>query len=53
VAFDLVNKTEGVFNEKKERRQRQGPETKNELYRRMLEACAKNRVEFRYVLKDV
>jgi hypothetical protein len=54
VAFELVKKTEWVFNEKKERWQRKSPETKNELYRRMLEACAKkNRIGFRYVLNDV
>jgi hypothetical protein len=53
VAFELVKKTEWVFNEKKGRWQRKSPETKNELYRRMLGACAKNRIEFRYVLNDV
>jgi hypothetical protein len=53
VAFELVKKTEWVFNEKKVRWQRKSPETKNELYRRMLKACAKNRIEFRYVLNDV
>ena len=53
VAFELVKKTEWVFNEKKGRWQRKSPETKNELYRRMLEACAKNRIESRYVLNDV
>ncbi len=53
VAFELVKKTEWVFNEKKGRWQRKSPETKNELYRRMLGVCAKNRVRFRYVLNDV
>jgi hypothetical protein len=53
VAFELVNKTEWVFNEKKEKWQRKSPQTKNELYRRMLDACQKNRIEFRYVLNDV
>ena len=53
VAFELVKKTEWVFNEKKERWQRKSPETKNELYRRMLGVCQKNRIEFRYVLNDV
>ena len=53
VAFELVKKTEWVFNEKKGRWQRKSPRTKNELYRRMLEACHKNRIEFRYVLNDV
>ncbi len=53
VAFELVKKTEWAFDEKKERWRRKSPETKNELYRRMLEACVKNRVEFRYVLNGV
>jgi hypothetical protein len=53
VAFELVNKSEWVFNNKKDRWQRKSPLTKNEHYRRMLEACAKNRIGFRYVLNDV
>jgi hypothetical protein len=53
VAFELVKKTQWVFNEKRSRWQRKSPQTKNELYRRMLAACQKNRIEFRYVLSDV
>ena len=53
VAFEMVKKTQWVFNKKKDRWQRKSLQTKNELYRRMLEACAKNRIEFRYVLNDV
>ncbi len=53
VAFELVKKTEWVFNEKKGRWQRKSPQTKNDLYRQMLKVCAKNRIEFRYVLNDV
>jgi hypothetical protein len=53
VAFELVKKTEWVFNEKKEKWQRKSPRTKNELYRQMLKACQKNQIEFRYVLNDV
>jgi hypothetical protein len=53
VAFELVKKTEWVFNEKKERWQRKSLKTKNEHYREMLSACVKNRVGFRYVLNDV
>jgi hypothetical protein len=53
VAFELVKKSEWVFNKKKDRWQRKSPLTKNEHYRRMLEACAKNRIGFRYVLNDV
>jgi len=53
VAFELVKKTEWVFDKKKGRWRRKSPLTKNEHYRRMLEACAKNRIGFRYVLNDV
>jgi hypothetical protein len=53
VAFELVKKTEWVFNKKKKRWQRKSPRTKNELYRQMLEASKKNRIKFRYVLNDV
>jgi len=53
VAFELVKKTQLVFNEKKEKWQRKSPRTKNELYRQMLKVCAKNRIGFRYVLNDV
>jgi hypothetical protein len=53
VAFELVKKTEWAFNEKKGRWQRKSSQTKNDLYRLMLEVCVKNRIEFRYVLNDV
>jgi hypothetical protein len=53
VAFELVKKPEWVFNKKKKKWQRKSPQTKNELYRRMLEACQKNRIGLRYVLNDV
>jgi hypothetical protein len=53
LAFELVKKTEWVFNKKKDRWQRKSPLTKNEHYRWMLEACAKNGIGFRYVLNDV
>lgn len=53
VAFELIKKTEWVFNEKKVRWQRKSPQTKNDLYRQMLKVCAKNRIEFRYVVNDV
>ncbi len=53
VAFELVKKTEWVFNEKRGKWQRKSPQTKNELYRRMLALCMKNHIEFSYVLSDV
>jgi hypothetical protein len=53
VAFELVKKTEWVFNEKWGDWQRKSPLTKNELYRRVPSACAKNQLKLRYVLSDV
>jgi hypothetical protein len=53
VAFEMVKKSEWVFNEKRKKWQRKSPRTKNEHYRRMLWACHGNRIEFRYVLSDV
>jgi hypothetical protein len=53
VAFELVKKTEWVFDKKKEKWQRKSPTTKNEHYREMLRAWLKNRIGFRYVLNDV
>jgi hypothetical protein len=53
VAFELVKKTEWVFNEKRDKWQRKSPLKKNELYRRILLACVQNQLNFRYVLSDV
>ncbi len=53
VAFELVKKSEWVFDEKKEKWRRKSLKTKNELYREMLSACQSNRLKFRYVLSDV
>src|SRR3954464_10720606 len=53
VAFELVKKTQWVFDKKKEKWQRKSPTTKNEHYRQMLRACLKNRIGFGYVLNDV
>ena len=40
VAFELVKKSEWVFNDKRKKFQRKSPQTKNEMYRRMLTRCA-------------
>jgi tRNA(Glu) U13 pseudouridine synthase TruD len=53
VAFELVKKSEWIFNDKRKKWQRKSPQTKNEMYRRMLSACQNNRLKFRYVLSDV
>ena len=53
VAFELVKKSEWIFNDKRDKFQRKSPTTKNELYRRMLCACQNNRLKYRYVLSDI
>jgi hypothetical protein len=53
VAFELIKKMEWAFDERKKKCQRKSPQTKNELYCRMLKACIKNRIEFRCVLSNV
>lgn len=53
VAFELVNKSEWVFDEKKGKWRRKSSRTKNEMYRAMLWACQNNRLKFAYVLSDV
>lgn len=53
VAFEIVKKSEWIFDQKKEKWRRKSPTTKNEHYRKMLSACRSNRLAFRYVLSDV
>jgi len=53
VAFELIKKSEWVFDGKKGKWRRKSLNTKNELYREMLWACHNNRLKFRYVLSDV
>jgi hypothetical protein len=53
VAFELVKKSEWIFDQKKQKWRRRSSETKNEAYRRMLSACKDDRLKFRYVLSDV
>lgn len=53
VTFELVKKSEWVFDEKKGKWRRKSSRTKNEMYRAMLKACHNNRLRFLYVLSDV
>lgn len=53
VAFELVAKTETYLDPKSGKEKRKSPETKNERYRRMLQAVCDNRIPFRYVLNDL
>ena len=53
IAFELVAKTETYLDPKTGKEKRKSPETKNERYRRMLQAVCDNRIPFRYVLNDL
>jgi hypothetical protein len=53
VAYTLIHKTKMVVDEKTGLPKRISETSKNEDYREMLRACAKNNIKFRYVLNDV
>jgi hypothetical protein len=53
VAFELVAKTESYIDQKTGQEKRKSPVTKNERYRRMLQAVYDNRIPFGYVLNDL
>ena len=53
VAFETVTKPDFVLDKKTGKSKRQATETKNELYRKMLSACAANKLKYRYVLNDI
>mgnify|MGYP001277128224 CR=1 FL=1 len=53
ISFELVAKTEASIDKKTGKEKRRSPVTKNERYRRMLQATVANQVPFRYVLNDI
>lgn len=53
VAFETVQKTETVLDERTGKTHQKSPVTKNELYRFLLRICMNNGVVFQYVLNDV
>lgn len=53
VAFEIVSKTEPYIDEKTGQEKRRSAHTKNECYRRMLQAVYKNKIPFAYVLNDL
>lgn len=53
VAFELVAKTETYLDQKTGKEKRRSAVTKNEHYRRMLQAVCDNQIPFRYVLNDL
>jgi len=53
VAFEIVSKTEKYIDKKTGQEKRRSKITKNEYYRRMLQATCRNNIPFRYVLNDI
>jgi len=53
VAFEIVSKTERYIDKKTGKEKRRSKITKNEYYRRMLQATCRNNIPFRYVLNDI
>jgi len=53
VAFNIVEKTQEVIDQKTGKVKRVAEQTKNELMREMLKTCQQNRLKFRYVLTDI
>jgi len=53
VAFEIVSKTKKYIDKKTGKEKRRSKITKNEYYRRMLQAICRNNIPFRYVLNDI
>jgi len=53
VVFEIVSKTVTYTDEKTGKEKRRSKYTKNERYRRMLQATCKNKIPFKYVLNDL
>jgi len=53
VAFEIVSKTERYIDKKTGKEKRRSKITKNEYYRRMLQATFGNKIPFKYVLNDI
>jgi len=53
VAFEIVSKTETYLDKKTGQEKRKSAHTKNERYRRMLQATHNNKIPFAYVLNDL
>lgn len=53
VTFEIVSKTEPYIDKKTGKEKRKSKHTKNERYRRMLQATCKNEIPFEYVLNDL
>lgn len=52
VAYELVRKTETFDDPKTGKTKRRANRSKNEMFRSMIDVCAQNQMQFRYVLAD-
>ena len=52
VAFEVIRKDEEYVDKKTGEKKRRSRQTKNELFRAMIQTCVRNQVQFRYVLAD-
>lgn len=53
VGFQIIAKTERYLDAKTNTEKRRSPSSKNTYYQRLLEACVRNAIPFRYVINDV
>ncbi len=53
VGFQVIEKTEKYLDPETQQQKRKSPISKNTYYQRLLQACVKNNIQFRYVLNDV
>jgi len=53
VGFELIAKTEQYIDPKDGKEKRRSPNSKNELYQKLLKQAVRNRILFKYVLNDV
>lgn len=53
INYSIVKKTKLIYDEKKEKDKRVSEVTKNQMYQKMLDQIAKNKIQFKYVINDV
>ncbi len=52
VAYELVRKTESFVDPKTGKTKRRANQSKNEMFREMVDVCVQNQLPFRYILAD-
>lgn len=53
INYSIVKKTKLIYDEKKEKDKRVSEVTKNQMYQKMLDQIAKNKIQYKYVINDV